>query len=506
MPENEFEKKVSSEMQSLKFKPSEKVWLQVEERIRKKKKRRVFLIIFLLAGIGLLGYWQWNNLFEGNENDVTKNEHPVKENNPTDKGTAIQEKSITTPEEKNKIIETTTSEKKNNDEKRAPFHEKRDQVETSKNISGTTPSGKRIKQTERYKTTPGIRQENKIDKVGQANKKIDAEVLANEPIIAKPITPDVAGKDLPVRDTINENKQLPDANGEAKNTKSGAEENKIDTISKIGAEEKEKKINKPDSSKIQPIKDSAAVVKKDNPSKKWKWGLEFTPGISSLNESIFSFDMMKSAADVFANPSTGAGVPIPLSPPSDSRTGFAFQMGAFAQKNMTPRSSFSVGLRYGYYSEHIRVGRDTLIVSPNQFLSYARDNFYQASNSSNNKTNSYHFIEIPIHYHLQLNKNKQKPFSWDAGFSIGRLVATDAVMYDTAFRGIYYKQTNLLNKTQFSLATAFSFTIINNKSIQWRMGPAVDIHLNSLLNSPFEDKKYLFFAGLRSRILFNSKK
>mgnify|MGYP001571368001 CR=1 FL=1 len=38
MPENEFEKKVSSEMPELKFKPSEKVWLHVEERIRKKKK------------------------------------------------------------------------------------------------------------------------------------------------------------------------------------------------------------------------------------------------------------------------------------------------------------------------------------------------------------------------------------------------------------------------------------------------------------------------------------
>jgi len=63
MPENEFEKKVSSEMQGLKFKPSQNVWLRVEERIRKKNKRRVFVIIFLLAGLALLGYWQRNNLF-----------------------------------------------------------------------------------------------------------------------------------------------------------------------------------------------------------------------------------------------------------------------------------------------------------------------------------------------------------------------------------------------------------------------------------------------------------
>ncbi len=72
MPENEFEKKVSSEMQELKFKPSEHVWMRVEERIKTKKKRRIFVIIFLLAGIGLLGYWQRNNLFGEQKNDIVK--------------------------------------------------------------------------------------------------------------------------------------------------------------------------------------------------------------------------------------------------------------------------------------------------------------------------------------------------------------------------------------------------------------------------------------------------
>ena len=72
MPENEFEKRVSSEMQDLRFKPSENVWLRVEERIKKKKKRRIFIIIFLLAGLSLLGYWQRSNLFGESENDIVK--------------------------------------------------------------------------------------------------------------------------------------------------------------------------------------------------------------------------------------------------------------------------------------------------------------------------------------------------------------------------------------------------------------------------------------------------
>ena len=72
MPENEFERKVSSEMKELKFKPSEQVWLRVEERIKTKKKRRVFVVIFLLAGLALLGYWQRNNLFGEQKTDIAK--------------------------------------------------------------------------------------------------------------------------------------------------------------------------------------------------------------------------------------------------------------------------------------------------------------------------------------------------------------------------------------------------------------------------------------------------
>src|SRR4030095_1209498 len=119
MPENEFEKKVSSEMQELKFAPSEKVWLRVEERIRKKNKRRVFVIIFLLAGLSLLGYWQRDNLFGEKKNDIVKTEKQDESNSkPLGEATnnsATTTQNTTTPKD-NEINDVKTSNNKEKEE------------------------------------------------------------------------------------------------------------------------------------------------------------------------------------------------------------------------------------------------------------------------------------------------------------------------------------------------------------------------------------------------------
>ena len=125
MPENEFEKKFSSEMHDLKFKPSEQVWLRVEERIKKKKKRRIFVIIFLLAGLSLLGYWQRSNLFGESENDIAKTEKKNENNS----------KPAT---EKNNSINTQTSETTNQSE----IKKTEDKVNSEQSTNNKTVSEK----------------------------------------------------------------------------------------------------------------------------------------------------------------------------------------------------------------------------------------------------------------------------------------------------------------------------------------------------------------------------
>ena len=174
------------------------------------------------------------------------------------------------------------------------------------------------------------------------------------------------------------------------------------------------------------------------------------------------------------------------------------------QGQISKKSQLVFGLQYVYYSEKIKVGNTG---SFNQNLASASfSSSYRATNPYQDITNSYHFVEASVSHQLQLNKNKSKPFTWDVGLNLAYLIATNAIMYDTTAGGLYYKNTDYLNKAQLSLSTGFTWTLINRQRKQWTLGPVVDIHFNSLLDNPFENKKYLFFAGLRSAIIFNSKK
>ena len=302
---------------------------------------------------------------------------------------------------------------------------------------------------------------------------------------------------------------------EADKTEVKPVESKIDSAKAVTGEQEKNTTTKSDTLlKANQTKDPAPqIVKKDPSEKKWKWGLHVTPGISSLNDNDISFGGAN-FADAFAyqNP-VGSGTTSPPPPrqrPSEIKAGFAFQVGAFAQRKLSSRTSLSLGLQYGYYSSVLHIGNSRGAINNNaQFYSSLGRNanqVYNAGGDTMKHTNHYHFIEVPFLFQWQLNKNKTKPFIWSNGFTIGQLISSNAIMYDTAFNGVYYQNKSQLNKTQFSFTTAFSWTIANTKKMQWNLGPVADFHLSKFIDNPFENKRYLFFVGLRTGVLLNSKK
>jgi len=501
MPENEFEKKVSSEMQELKFKPSEHVWLRVEERIKRKKKRRIFVVIFLFAGLALLGYWQRGNLFGDQKSGIAKTvqkdssgEKQKEENAETAKETnnssAIKQNTETTkPEETKNTTDKNVVDKLTDDR---PEVDKKDIAVSKNEINKTKKNEDETKENARpVKNKKNNKPEGSIAIVS-ANSKTKNGIV------------DDTSKDL---------KTNPEAiakQEDVNQTEVKPVESKIDSAKAVtGVQEKDTTTKRDTLLKADPAKDPAPqIVKKDPSEKKWKWGLHFTSGISSLNDNEIDFGGLRSA-DVSYFSSAGPGTPPPpRQKPSEIKAGFAFQVGAFAQRQLSSRTSLSLGLQYGYYSNVLHIGN--IRFSGNSQLSSVSgrnsNQVYNAGSDTTKYTNSYHFIELPFLFQWQLNKNKAKPFTWSIGFTVGQLISSNAIMYDTAFNGVYYKNKSQLNKTQFSITTGFSWTIANNKNIQWNLGPVADLHLSKLVDNPFENKRYLFFVGLRTGVLLNSKK
>ena len=489
MPENEFEKKVSSEMHDLRFKPSAQVWLRVEERIKKKKKRRLFVIIFLLAGLALLGYWQRSNLFGEKKNEIVK----------------INENDNTKTKESSNEINTVNEQSGNKNKIAGEINNTRENknTEDDSGVSNEIPGinkNKIVKTGQPEQKKKVISQKVKQD-TGKSKKNV---VVLNDNYLALPDTQDQNIKTDPDTKKNNDNDTVsPDIKKIQPSIDSSlkkAEVKKVDSMAK-----------KTDTTlKIVSV-DSPVVKNPNKPGRKWKWGLHITPGISSLSEHSFSLGSQVYSDLNYSLPAGSvSGTPPARQKLADPKPGFAFQVGAFAQRQLSARTSLSLGLQYGYYSNVLRIGRrrDSLLnnVQLANTLDARANVVYNAGGDTLKYTNHYHFIELPMLFNWQLNKNKEKPFVWSTGFTIGQLISSNAIMYDTAFNGIYYKNKKQLVKTQFSLSTGFSWTVANNKRVQWNLGPVVNIHLNKLIDNPFENKKHLFFAGLRTGILFNQKK
>jgi hypothetical protein len=495
MPENEFEKKVASEMQDLRFKPSEKVWLRVEERIKKKKNRRVFVLVFFLAGLALLGYWQRNNLFGGNQNDIAKTEQQTDKTSKsghetTDTSTIntqatskkdIQEMTGTTEIDQSKQGGSAAENKGTS----VSTKETQRQDENKNKLNVQDPTTEKTNFDDKPEASVVIRPTNTKKKttIAVESKKTDAPVVNKQPEIIVKQDESTQTVEKPVAAVIDSAKTRVNE-PEKKSTE------KKDTISKV---EQAKEPAKP-------------IVKKDPSGKKWKWGLHITPGISLLGD--LSSNSQKNADRLaYQNPvNSGAGVPPVMRTPSDPKAGFALQAGGFAKRQLSKRTGILLGLQYGYYSNILLVGSPRGSLA--QLASADRNSYsiYNAGGDTIKYTNQYHFIELPMSFQWQLNKNYEKPFTWSMGFTVGQLVANNAIMYDTAFNGIYRQNEKLLNKTQFSFASGFSWTIANSKQAQWNLGPVINIHLNRLVDNPFDSKGNLFFAGLRTAVLLNQKK
>jgi hypothetical protein len=508
MQENNFEKRVQQRMDELKVQPSAEVWDKVYARIKKEKRRRRFIIWLLLGGALVAGggvLW-----FSGKKDKTVITDHTIVRTTAADE--EIKKDKTIIPDEINNQ-ENKVAGKQNQPESERGPEIKKEVIADKEQISlkqfrlpekfkkdYTQDKGNQVLKNNKTEPAPvNLSQNLKTDQQNNLRKADAGRTLPAD--FKKPATTDSNKADklttqpTPTVDSLQQKlmQKIP--------------ADKTDSVMRKAEDPKPKKEADSLKQKIEKPKDPAVAAKP--PVKKWTWGVHFSPGISSINEQLISISSNKSA-DFVSNPNpTGSGAVTPVAGPSKRKPGFAFQVGVFVQRNLSRRTKFETGLQFGYYSDRIGVGnrRDSVLNNSSQF-DFLRDAtvVYNPGGDSIHYTNRYHFLELPVGAKFQMNKKAAKPLYLNMGFNIGWMAGTNALVYDTVFGGIYYNSKNHFNRLQFSFSLGLDWTLFKNDKIEWHIGPVINLHLNQMLNNPLDRNKYLFFAGVRTSILFNKKK
>jgi hypothetical protein len=187
--------------------------------------------------------------------------------------------------------------------------------------------------------------------------------------------------------------------------------------------------------------------------------------------------------------------------PSALKHGPAFSPGLYLKKQLNYRMALSIGLNYTLYTSSYQVGQksDSIIV-PQAYVADQRQFAGIFRAGSNVKyTNRYHFVELPVLVNTKLTGRREAGLSWDVGFSISRLVSTNALFYD-GLTGLYYKDNGRFNKTQWNFITGLPVNLHSSKNFSLLAGPQFQYNLTRLSNGK-NGATHLVFIGLKAAIL-----
>jgi hypothetical protein len=533
MSDHDFEKQVKVRLDQLKLRPSDAVWTVVQKNIRREKRRRRMIIWLplLLLTLGAGGYFAMRESSRPETQDLAKqtitSTDATKNNKPsTQTSTQTQDNSVpttneqVTPPQPNTAGDVTTTE---------PAHPLKPLTDHQPTVKETAPPVITKSNSTRTSATNKLTPVRKIpaDKTGkQPGKKTKKNITVDN-------TPWVA-KNKPVRKP---------QQAKTEEQPIGKTDDKV-----VALAGKEDPTPVPDSSAIvthvprtdsslaqaNPIIDSAAKdstqnlaslpktpagsgailktkqITRNPGDSKWQFGIRADGGYSGVTEDgLFGFLEKESpmVADL-ASPNVNNAFtvapqfPRPVNKASSLSKGLSFSVGGFVQRKISNRLSLSAGLQYTYLSARQVVGtkiNNNRTVNRAPSTSQLVSTYYDANNTQE-YTNKYHFIELPVTLHAQLNKGKRLPITWDIGFSMSRLVSTNALHYD-GLGGVYYKDNTLFNKTQWTASAGFNIRLFNQSKHPLSLGPVMRYNISPLLQKAYSTGQHLWSVGLRASVL-----
>ncbi|MEQ1678114.1 MAG: hypothetical protein ABL876_15510, partial [Chitinophagaceae bacterium] len=418
MRENEFEKQVQQKMEELKIRPSDEVWMDVERRIRKEKKRRFIFwlpLLFLLLAGGI--------------------------------GTAIW---LGQKKEKG-IADIVTAGNKNTKT-----------VETgNKKTGGITTSGTAIKDTDTKGATgvpasaaPGTDAKNEMTKINSEKKENillagTQQITSKVPIVKKKKGNQPAKQSVTTA-VVKENDDNPeqitvDAGAPKIIAKPGVI---IDTdagtvpAQDISINDQPKNVKQPEPPAMDSVVSKSENNKSIKDSRKWEWSLSLGAG-SSVTGNGFSFGGQKSMSADALGGGAGAGPqPNPFVTASPVYRGFSMTTGVFGKKAVSKKLQVIFGAAYSYLSTRMNVGNavDSVRTINNLYSNgLGVNNFYRPTDSvtANRYRNQYHFAVLSAELSWQIINGKKVKVYWKNGLQYGQLLGSSMLHFDGGLSGYY---------------------------------------------------------------------
>ncbi|MBP7555737.1 MAG: outer membrane beta-barrel protein [Chitinophagaceae bacterium] len=517
MQENKFEKQVREEMEEFRIRPSATVWESVEEELRRKKRRRVVVYWFLLAAIGLGAYGIYNLFAPA----LPGPSAPI---------SSLQKKQSAAPAassaDQRLPDQQTTGVLPSNEAGTANVSKQSTTSQTTKNNTDAAVNNNGdkspVQQTDQAQFKINSRKEakNKSDVQEQSV----AGNASRRKLSGKSASRSVNKKESEKANTGTQNVSSPEVVNPAENkgtgeliqTETAAEESRSDATAATADHDL--------------VKDSSSVSNNhqdlpENPRtpitvsrRRIKWGIEAGIGAGNrMDKALPSLFPAEKLMDVNNLPAYGAvngGIPAPrpLLLPSESKVSVGFKVGVQASIPVGRKINLLAGLRYSYRSDRIAVGGllDSSIVAPpglsnNPLGTVNRAYQYQGA-PHQSVTNSYHFIQLPVQWQLQLNKGRVMPITWEVGVTPGWLIHTNAMVYDTSYYGIYYRDKDAFSRFQLHAETGFSIHLGNKSKWRWSIGPEFNFALTPLIRNAYDPRQFLLYGGLRAQFQIPGKR
>jgi hypothetical protein len=510
MSDHEFEKKIQLQMEELKFRPSEAVWMEVEKNIRRDKRRRRFLLwVPVAAGLLLTGgYLVFSSTRETREVLVNKSStvQPAVPSTSSSQNSNGLSKENTTQENADRESSIVNRES-------ATGSEESSNVNRESATGSKKPSGNNVKPA-------AIAPASQSDKTNAAN---GHAVKHNKGLAKKtPLVSDSKGNNTvsppagtevvidkaqqPVQDAVTSTRHpLTSAQHPAPINQHPADSTEEETAQLVALDS---------ASSVAPM--VTPIERKPKKGNKWQWGIQASGGSSNIStERLFGFSnpfsMEKSlVADVASN-SPANMYAININPPANKKpsaieTGVAYSIGGFVQRSVARRLTLGVGLQYAHYSVRTKVGQrvdNAQAVNIGPQGSTIVEQFYRNSSPavSHSYTYRYHFIELPVYVNWQINKARRlPPVAWHGGISVARLIGTNALHYD-GVSGVYFKDNGLFNKTQVALTSGLEIGLFRKYRFPIWVGPSFGYNVTGLISKEVSSSQFLWTGGVRLKML-----